>query len=104
MKKIPVLFFCLLSTFCFAQKESWHWFFGYSDGLDFSSGTAVLDTGSLNTAEGCAAVSDSSGSLLFYTDGLTVYDKNHTQLPNGTGLFGHPSSSQSSIIVKLPGS
>ena len=33
---------------------------------------------------------------------MTVYNKNHTVMPNGTGLLGHASSTQSAIIVKKP--
>ena len=42
--------------------------------------------------------------LLFYTDGMTVYNKNHVIMPNGNFLTGHSSSSQSGVIVKKPGS
>jgi gliding motility-associated-like protein len=54
--------------------------------------------------EGCATISDASGQLLFYTDGSFVYNKNHQIMQNGSGLMGHPSSSNSSIIVQQPGS
>jgi hypothetical protein len=37
--------------------------------------------------EGCATISNSSGQLLFYTDGITVYNRNHQVMPNGTGLL-----------------
>jgi hypothetical protein len=40
---------------------------------------------------------------LFYTDGMSVWDKNHNQMPNGFGLYGHSSSSQSGVIVPYPG-
>tara|TARA_B110000211_G_C14069015_1_gene549068 strand:- start:365 stop:2224 length:1860 start_codon:yes stop_codon:yes gene_type:complete len=33
-----------------------------------------------------------------------MYNKNHTIMLNGTGLLGHTSSAQSSIIIKKPGS
>jgi gliding motility-associated-like protein len=58
----------------------------------------------LNTFEGCATISDNNGDLLFYTDGMVVYNKNHVLMPNGSGLLGHSSSTQSGIIVKKPGS
>ncbi|MFY7964400.1 MAG: PKD domain-containing protein, partial [Chitinophagaceae bacterium] len=49
-------------------------------------------------------MSDDNGNLLFYTDGLTVWDKNNNMMFNGTGLRGGSSSSQSSIVVPAPGS
>lgn len=52
--------------------------------------------------EGCATISDSSGSLLFYTDGETVYNRFGNIMPNGSGLAGGQSSSQSSVILPKP--
>lgn len=83
-----------------AQKEAAIWYFGFNAGVDFNSGTPVaLTDGALSTLEGCATISDPSGNLLFYTDGITVWNKNHIPMPNGTGLKGDPSSTQSAIIV-----
>ena len=62
----------------------------------------ALSNGALNTREGCAAISDKNGNLLFYTDGVTVYNKNHGVMLNGTGLKGHSSSTHSAIIVPKP--
>lgn len=56
----------------------------------------------MNTGEGCATISNSSGDLLFYTDGVTVWNKNHQIMPNGTDLLGGSSSTQSAIIVPNP--
>ncbi|MHA1342163.1 MAG: hypothetical protein ACTSO2_19505, partial [Promethearchaeota archaeon] len=53
--------------------------------------------------EGCATISDKFGHLLFYTDGITVWNKNHRVMKNGEGLFGHVSSTQSAIIIPNPG-
>lgn len=53
----------------------------------------------INTLEGCSAISDSSGNLLFYTDGTRVWDKNDVLMPNGAGLNGNSSSTQSALIV-----
>ena len=72
-------------------------------GLDFNSGSPVaLTNGQLNTTEGCTTISDKNGNLLFYTDGSVVYDKSHQVMPNGYGLLGHYSSTQSAIIVPKP--
>jgi hypothetical protein len=56
----------------------------------------------LSTTEGVATISDNSGNLLFYTDGVTVYHRFHGVMTNGFGLFGDMSSTQSSIIVQKP--
>ncbi len=86
-----------------AQLEASIWYFGKNAGLDFRNGSPeVLYDGALDTKEGCATISDANGSLIFYTDGITVWNKNHAVMPNGTGLYGHFSSSQSAIIVPKP--
>lgn len=104
--KISVQFICILfilATPSFAQKEAAIWYFGGHAGLDFNSGSPVaLIDGELDTAEGCASISDKNGNLLFYTDGSVVYDKTHNVMPNGFGLMGHRSSTQSAIIVPKP--
>jgi len=93
------------STSSFAQLESNNWYFGNGAGLSFSSGQAVpLKNGNLYTNEGCASISDNNGKLLFYTDGVTVWDKDHSPMSNGSGLHGGASSTQSALIVPKPGS
>lgn len=102
-----VVRYCLLLIFLFLgfslfsqQKEANIWYFGRFLGLDFNSGTAVpLNDGKTNTIEGVATISDKNGSILFYTDGITIWNKLHQVMPNGTGLFGDASSTQSAIVV-----
>lgn len=102
-KYFILTFIVLIFNYSFAQKEASHWYFGNFAGLDFSSGNPVADTnGSLNTLEGCATISDVNGDLLFYTDGTTVWNRNHSVMPTGFPLEGDPSSSQSAIIVPKP--
>lgn len=102
MKKIAVVIFLILSELLLAQGEANNWFFGQNAGINFNGGIATPITGSLNTIEGCASFSDVSGNLLFYTDGISVWNKNHNVMPNGQDLLGDPSSTQSAIIVPHP--
>lgn len=99
----------LLISLCFcnlivqSQGETNIWYFGRNAGLDFNSGSPiVLNDGALYTNEGCATISDSDGNLLFYTDGITVYNKDHAIMQNGTDLAGNPSSTHSAIVVPKP--
>lgn len=86
------------------QQEASIWYFGRNAGLDFNSGTPIaLTDGALNTFEGCASIADTGGNLLFYTDGITVWNRNHVPMGNGVGLLGNPTSTQSAIIVPRPG-
>ena len=101
MKKI-IFFLFLVNTICAQQSNNWY--FGYGAGLNFSTEppTVLLD-GELYQTEGCATISDNEGNLLFYTDGKDVWNKNHQVMPNGSNLMGHPSSTQSAIVVPYPG-
>ncbi|AUC74311.1 hypothetical protein [Olleya sp. Bg11-27] len=88
------------------SKINQNWAFGNKAGLDFSTNpptsvaTAIGSVGSAK--EGCASISDDNGNLLFYTDGMSVWDNTHTV--KMTGLQGDFSSTQSAIIVPNPGS
>lgn len=96
----------------YSQKQGNIWYFGNGDGLDFNNVTPASISGgqtgtnvtSGDVQEGTACISDSAGHLLFYTDGMYIWNRNHDPMPNGTGLMGGTSSTQSSIIVPLPGS
>ena len=100
------LYFFLLSIQVSGQGSPFSaWYFGKFAAIDFSGPTPVALTNSaMNQHEGCASIADQSGSLLFYTDGVSVYNKNHVLMPNGTGLNGHMTTTQSAIIVPQPGS
>lgn len=123
MKKV-ILFFTVICA-CFsvqAQKETYNWVFGSNVMLTWNTtrsyavtpiaggavGTSLdgLPTSpkitSMNTREGCFTLSDSDGNLLFYSDGIKVWDKDGIQMPNGSGLLGDSSSSQSGIIFPYP--
>ncbi|TXI67741.1 MAG: hypothetical protein E6Q46_02540 [Flavobacterium sp.] len=74
----------------FAQGEANIWYFGNKAGISFNSGVPVpLLDGQMQADEGCATLSDANGNLLFYTNGITVWNRNHQIMPNGTGLMGH---------------
>ena len=93
----------VLFIFNVTQNEANIWYFGENAGLDFNSGSpvALLD-GQLNTLEGCSTISDTNGNLLFYSDGVTVWNRNHGVMLNGTGLNGHESSTHSALVVPKP--
>jgi hypothetical protein len=125
-KNILFLLISIASLSVQAQKEAYNWRFGYNAGLtwnttqDFTgtgfSGTAALSskkltgiptsvTGSaLSSGEGCFTLSDINGNLKFYSDGMKVYTANNTVMPNGSGLNGGSSSTQSGILFPYPGS
>jgi gliding motility-associated-like protein len=97
----------LLAQYSFAQRNN-IWYFGVRGGLDFNntgSGPtpAVLGNSAMVTNEGCSSICDSDGNLLFYSNGVTVYNRNHQVMLNGDNLAGDISSVQACIIVPVPG-
>ncbi|MBB6612289.1 hypothetical protein H7F15_14660 [Pontibacter sp. Tf4] len=88
-----------------AQGEQNNWFFGKGAGIAIhGDSVTALANGRLYTEEGSASISDKNGNLLFYTNGLTVWNRNHRVMPNGNGLLGGNSSTQSALIIPKPGS
>ena len=102
-----IFLLCLAMTPLLAQqvlpKDANNWYFGERAGITFQGDTttALLD-GVLISGEGCATVSDrGTGELLFYTDGVSIWNRNHQQI--ATGLLGGSSSTQNVLIVPDPG-
>ena len=102
-KYLSLIFFYLISNVAFSQGEANNWFFGRNAGISFANGAPVaIADGQINTLEGCTSISSPTGALLFYTDGRTVWNKNHVIMPNGNGLNGDDSSTSSALIVPKP--
>ena len=109
MKKILFYTFLICFVRAYSQKQASNWYFGDFAGINFDTNTGTvtaLTDGQLRTDEGCTSISDDDGNLLFYTDGITVYNidtaGNHQVMDNGDFLFGNPSSTQSAIIIPKP--
>lgn len=73
--------------------------------LDFMTNPpTALGNSAMSSMESCSSISDAAGNLLFYTDGVSVWNRQHQVMLNGTGLAGNTSSSQSGLIIRQPGS
>jgi gliding motility-associated-like protein len=81
-----------------------HWYFGNGAAIKFDSltGEVSADNTPLNFdfANGTTAVSHGDGSLLFYSNGSTIYNKNHQILEKG--IKGDSTLPQNSIIIPEP--
>lgn len=88
------------------QKQGAWWYFGDKAGLNFNTEPPSPDfAGQSNSYQGCASVSDADGNLLFYADGMNVYNKLHQIMPNGSGINLPGSNGPTNVmIVKKPGS
>lgn len=80
--------------------ENSNWKFYQYGGIRFTNNSPVADTSAMRFQYGvtspnpgviqtynAAAVSDTAGQLLFYTDAYKVWDRNHNEMPNGNGLL-----------------
>jgi gliding motility-associated-like protein len=103
MKKLVYILFIFYCAQAYTQKQTAYWHFGTFAGLDFNSGSPIAFSGSqLTTVEGCASISSPNGQLLFYTDGVTVWNRNNQIMLNGENLNGDKSSTNSAIIIPKP--
>lgn len=89
---------------CDEGKRTNNWFFGNFAGITFNGtgGPTAVTNGALRVDEGTSAISDRYGNLLMYSDGLGVYNRNHQLMPNGGGLLGNQSTTQSGLIIPAP--
>jgi gliding motility-associated-like protein len=95
-----------------SRSLSNQWYFGEMAGLDFNiinglapPPRAITDANQMFSEEGCASISDSDGQLLFYTNGRTVWNRNHDVMPVldptaiSTSLGGDSTASQGTLIL-----
>jgi gliding motility-associated-like protein len=108
-----IYFYCFIFTlnlFVYGQKQNNQWRFGNGGAIDFNTNPpSFLSVNSILTNEGSASIADqNSGQLLFYTDGITVWNSQDQIMQNGTGLLGGSpelkSSTTAAVIVPKPGS
>ena len=102
VKKL-ILSLVICSALTVNAQQNNNWYFGAQAAINFNGAApVVLQNSAMTAAEGCSSISDKAGNLLFYTNGTTVYNRNHQVMLNGTGLLGHVSAFQSCVIVPVP--
>ncbi len=94
-------------------QHAGNWYFPENVGVKIDEDVRSLTGGKVATAvpanvqirptEGAACISDSKGDLLFYTDGVTIWNRNHMPMKAGQNLKGGPSATQPASIVPDPG-
>ena len=76
-KKLILFLLICVDLSAYSQQNN-NWYFGAQAGLNFNGAVpSTLSNGAMNAPEGCSSISDKSGNLLFYTNGVTVYNRNH---------------------------
>ncbi|NLL27362.1 MAG: T9SS type A sorting domain-containing protein [Bacteroidales bacterium] len=72
----------------YEDKRGNIWYFGVNAGISFNTEPpTVLVDGQLVAMEACATICDTSGNLLFYTNGYIVWNKAHSIMENGDSLM-----------------
>src|SRR5688500_15733653 len=93
MKNIFLILYFFIANHSFSQKEVKQWYFGGNCGIDFTGVVPITHSNSAMVAfEGCASISDTSGNVLFYTNGVEIWNKNHATMANGASLLGSTST------------
>src|SRR5687768_17443628 len=107
---LSLLLFLVTVGHASAQNFSGHnWYFGNSNlGIRFSRSnntpSLILNKSNLGTGGSAVATDPVNGNLLFYTDGVNVFDVTNTVMPNGTGLSANAAGNQPVVVAKVPGS
>lgn len=91
----------------FAQKEGHIGIFGSGIGLDFNFSPPKVfipeySEWPFQTIEGCAAISDKFGNLLFYTNGMEVYNRKHQIMSNGYDIHKNTWNPTTTQVVIVP--
>ncbi|REH54931.1 gliding motility-associated-like protein [Tenacibaculum gallaicum] len=105
MNKLIFIYLFIFSLSCFSQRETDNWFFGDKAGIVFNAGDlSISNKGQIVTETGSSSISSNQGDLLFYTNGATIWNKNHKVMENGEDLIGEAETAQPSIIIPKPNS
>ncbi len=78
-----------------------YWYFGQNAGINFTPQATALDDGAMIAPENCSTVSDRNGDLLFYTNGSTIWNRDHEVMTNGTDIGGDSTVSNGAMIVPV---
>jgi len=85
-------------------QELSEWHFGFGIRMKFDSNPPSIDFNTqIGASEGCSSICDGNGNLLFYSNGISIWNKNNDVMLNGNNLLGGWSSTQSSLIIPKPG-
>ncbi len=107
LQKKQLLFYAallLIPSLVVGQKNNVNWYFGKNAAIEFigTPPTATIGYDNAMDTRASASVSDSAtGALLFYTDGVNVWNKNHLQMPNGNTLINSVAA-KGTLIVPYP--
>jgi gliding motility-associated-like protein len=88
-----------------SERQADIWYFGEHAGIEFLDGNAIpLNNENVMVSyKSSAVISDSTGNLLFFTDGKSVWDRTFNNLPYSPSLEGDLGVTQPCLIIPKPG-
>ena len=82
-----------VSSLSFSKNEGNIWYFGANCGLDFNNAEVrVLNGSKLNSKEACATFCDEKGEVILYSDGVSLWNKNHNRINDNLLMKGNQSA------------
>ncbi len=110
MKKIYILIITLIIiniSSLYSQREAYNWHFGYGCGITFNTPDREpisLPESAIWQLEGVSVMSNGLGELLFYSDGMEVYNRRNSWMNYQIILKSQYSATMSSVAFPKPGS
>ncbi|MBT6834532.1 MAG: T9SS type B sorting domain-containing protein [Bacteroidetes bacterium] len=103
---IIVVSFIITSNNAYAQKEARYWYFSGHNGIDFGNdgkSPVKLTNSAMSTNYPSGTISDAYGNLLFYSNSVWIWNRNHQYLKNSSLIGGITSWTQGALFVPHPG-
>jgi len=110
--KITIALLLLIGPVIHAQFQNglWtgeqanYWYMGQARGFNFNTSPPELLTDGMSYAPtNGGTISTPEGSLLFYTDGQKIWNRNHLVMPNGNAIGSGAQATQSGLTIPAPG-
>jgi gliding motility-associated-like protein len=93
-----------VTTYGDDTQDNNQWYFGEMAGIDFNNGaTPITDENLMTSPAAASSMSDANGELLFYTNGVSIWNQEHELMVNGDDIGGDSTSVQGAMIIPVPG-
>ena len=102
---IAIFHFSILNSSASHPFENYYkkWYFGNHSGIDFfnNNSPVVISSSAMTTYDYGSAICNSAGNMLFYTNGVTVWDSTNSMMSNGNNLSGSVTGGQTAMILRI---
>ena len=109
MKNLVLAFLVMLAFFLqedlYSQKETWNWCYGSFNGLSFApngNNPKLLQNINMRSYKSPGSFSDKNGNLLFYTNGINVWNRNNEIMSGLANISGKTDENNIWEVFVLP--